>query len=116
MRAFKMVFNQLYPSHFSQEFNVALRILGLPKDLKPSYLKELVGADIKVVQANLVPGEAALQDDYKMLKDEKYAYYLDKVAGVIQFEDRVECLKAFLRLQESYVANKGEHMKLLLQF
>jgi len=61
-----------------------------------------------------VPGEAALQDDYKMLKDEKFAFYLDKPAAVVQFEDRVECFKAFLRLQESYVANKGEHMKLLL--
>ena len=43
MRAFKMIFNQLFPTHFSMEFNSSLRVLSLPRELKPSFIKELVG-------------------------------------------------------------------------
>lgn len=61
---------------WAQELNNAFRVLNLAKDIKPSILKEAMGEDLKWAQCQLMTGEAALADDYKLLKDEKYANFL----------------------------------------
>ena len=40
--------------------------------MKPVMLKEAMGEDLKWASLSIMTGEAALADDYKLLKDEVY--------------------------------------------